>query len=435
MFEQQFYPKNSLDIPLLRIPNPSLPKSHNQPKVLIVGAGIGGLMLGALLQKGGVDFEIFERAPVIKPLGSAMSMGANLRPLFIQLGIYEEFCAMGKPNIAMGLYDQNCEHLFSMDFIQRETILLLRQVAKERLHMGKKLVSFYEDDKGVTIHCADNTRYTGDILVGADGTYSTVRDHLYRTLKAKAQLPASDDTPLPFSCTCLVGQTVPLDPKEFPGANMEQEHSEFNFVIGKEEQYSWTTLTTKNNTICWFVAEYLDSDSTTSYATRQNAGWGPGAAEAMCDQVRHLQVPIPRDGRNMTVGNLIDISPKDSISKVILEEKVFDTWYGGRTVLLGDACHKINPSGGAGALNAMHDAATLVNWICSLESSSLRDLDYIFEEYRKERMPRIKEAFVVSRLLRDVGGKSVQVDAEMGLEEAHYQGHHRPVPGVLPAPG
>lgn len=41
----------------------------------------------------------------------------------------------------------------------------------------------------------------------------------------------------------------------------------------------------------------------------------------------------------MTVGNLIDISPKDSISKVILEEKVFDTWYGGRTVLLGDGMY------------------------------------------------------------------------------------------------
>ncbi|KAF9333061.1 hypothetical protein BG006_004049 [Podila minutissima] len=422
MNEQRLHPKSSLDIPLLHIPNPSLPQSHNRPKVLIVGAGIGGLMLGALLQKGGMDFEIFDRATVIKPLGSAMSMGANLRPLFIQLGIYEEFCALGKPNIGMGLYDQNCEHLFSMNFMERETIsgsreyiiarsvfysLLLRQVAKERLHMGKRVVSFYEDEKGVTIHCADSTRYTGDILVGADGTYSTVRDHLYKTLKAKAQLPASDDAPLPFSCTCLVGQTVPLDPKEFPGANMEQEHSEFNFIIGKEEQYSWTTLTTKNDTICWFVAEYLDSDSAISYATRQNAGWGPGAAEAMCEQVRHLQVPIPRNDRNMTVGDLIDMSPKDSISKVVLEEKVFDTWFGGRTVLLGDACHKINPSGGAGALNAMHDAATLANWIYSLESTSLRDLDYAFEEYRKERMPRIKEAFVVSRMLRDVGGKTL----------------------------
>lgn len=56
----------------------------------------------------------------------------------------------------------------------------------------------------------------------------------------------------------------------------------------------------------------------------------------MCDNVRHLKVPIRHEGKNLTVGDLIDMSPKDSISKVMMEEKVFDTWHGGRCVLLGD---------------------------------------------------------------------------------------------------
>lgn len=37
--------------------------------VLIVGAGLGGLLLGALLEKAGVPYNIFERATVVKPLG------------------------------------------------------------------------------------------------------------------------------------------------------------------------------------------------------------------------------------------------------------------------------------------------------------------------------------------------------------------------------
>lgn len=40
-----------------------------RPKVIIVGAGLGGVVLGALLEKAGVDFDVYERAPIVKPLG------------------------------------------------------------------------------------------------------------------------------------------------------------------------------------------------------------------------------------------------------------------------------------------------------------------------------------------------------------------------------
>jgi len=43
--------------------------TFKRPKVLIVGAGLGGVVLGALLEKAGVDFDVYERAPIVKPLG------------------------------------------------------------------------------------------------------------------------------------------------------------------------------------------------------------------------------------------------------------------------------------------------------------------------------------------------------------------------------
>lgn len=64
--------------------------------------------------------------------------------------------------------------------------------------------------------------------------------------------------------------------------------------------------------------------------------WGADAAEAMCEQVRDYKVPGGKDGRVLTLGDYIDRTPKSSIGKLMLEEKVFDTWYSGRTVLLGD---------------------------------------------------------------------------------------------------
>jgi cation diffusion facilitator CzcD-associated flavoprotein CzcO len=52
--------------------------TNEKPTVLIVGAGLGGLMLGALLEKSGVPYNIFERAASVKPLG--MSMVDTKRP-------------------------------------------------------------------------------------------------------------------------------------------------------------------------------------------------------------------------------------------------------------------------------------------------------------------------------------------------------------------
>ena len=72
----------------------------------------------------------------------------------------------------------------------------------------------------------------------------------------------------------------------------------------------------------------------------------------MCHEVYNF--PIPGGvGNNMELRDLFDFTPRELISKVVIEEKVFDTWFGGRTVLLGDACHKFNPSGTNRVLNGL----------------------------------------------------------------------------------
>ncbi|KAG0332009.1 hypothetical protein BG000_010411, partial [Podila horticola] len=48
-----------------------------KPKVLIVGAGLGGITLGILLERAGIPYEIFERAAEVKPLGSATEGGGT----------------------------------------------------------------------------------------------------------------------------------------------------------------------------------------------------------------------------------------------------------------------------------------------------------------------------------------------------------------------
>jgi len=96
--------------------------------------------------------------------------------------------------------------------------------------MNKKVLSFLQGENGVMIRCSDDSTYEGDILVGADGAYSAVRQHLYSVLKKETRLPASDEKPLPYKCVCLVGQTNILDPEEFPDLKLPL--GQFLSVIG-----------------------------------------------------------------------------------------------------------------------------------------------------------------------------------------------------------
>ncbi|KAF9299365.1 hypothetical protein BGZ88_009883 [Linnemannia elongata] len=117
----------------------------------------------------------------------------------------------------------------------------------------------------------------------------------------------------------------------------------------------------------------------------------------MCDETRDFPIPIGIDKK--TLGDLYDRTPKDLISKVMLEEKIFMTWFSGRTVLLGDACHKLHPAGGQGAMTAMHDAMALANLIYALPSNSIKDIHQLFTDYQSERLPFVTEAFNSSRTL------------------------------------
>ncbi|KAF9402266.1 hypothetical protein BGZ94_004980, partial [Podila epigama] len=283
--------------------------------------------------------------------------------------------------------------------------LLWRQVPKERIHLGKKILSYQQNEDQVTIHCSDGSEYDGDIVVGADGAYSAIRQQLYKEFKKKNKLPRSDDVPLPFSSVCLVGQTGVLDPEDFP--DMKKDTCQFYSILGVSNKCTWMTFTTKRNTMCWSVVQYLDKESSKENDAFRNSEWGPEAAEAMCKQVRHLAIPGGKDGETWTIGDLIDRTPKEFISKVMLEEKVFDTWYGGRTVLIGDACHKLNPSGGQGAMTAMHDAVALANWISTLESPTLSQLKTVFKQFVDERYPVAKEAFDSSQAISKSLGKSL----------------------------
>lgn len=114
--------------------------------------------------------------------------------------------------------------------------LLLRQIPRGRIYFGKKVLSMENGGNGVLIRCSDGYEADGDILVGADGAYSAVRQSLYEKLKKVNRLPPSDALPLPFSTVCLVAQTVPISPEEFPDLALGE--CQFRKYVNTKTMYS-----------------------------------------------------------------------------------------------------------------------------------------------------------------------------------------------------
>ncbi|KAF9390477.1 hypothetical protein CPC16_005062 [Podila verticillata] len=400
-------------------PSEEIPKPTNA-KVLIVGAGIGGLVLAALLEKAGIDYEVFERAKKVVPLGSAISLGANVMYFFEQLGIADKVIANAQYVDDGYQYNERLEvtchqiyryhaerYGYYSNIIARPVLydIIAELVPKEKIHMGKKVLRMLQNKDGVMISCWDNSTHHGDILVGADGAYSAVRQTLYAQLEEKGVLPKSDKEQLPFTNVCLVGTTNPLDVAKYPYVQGDKAY--FVNVIADKRPYSWVLFSTTGNRICWMVIEHLNSKSSKLNNSFRNTEWGPESAEQMIKEVRDFVLP-----GGCTLGEFIDQTPKEFTSKVMLEEKLFDTWFSGRTVLLGDSAHKMHPSAGLGAVSAIHDAVILASRLYHLPSTprdptlkvfeactKVDDVKAVFQAYKDERYPLCVQSYATSKQL------------------------------------
>ncbi|KAG0286956.1 hypothetical protein BGZ96_009050 [Linnemannia gamsii] len=353
------------------------------PTVVIVGAGIAGLMMGILLDKMNVPYTILERAPKVKPLGALMSFNGNILALFDQLGLLEEAMSISFKIHSTNLFDEKLNKLAEVNTKLYE--LIRKRVPEEKVLMNKKVTAIKKTPTGVEVSCSDDTTYAGHILIGADGAYSTVRQKLYSEMEEEGVLPVSDSKDLAMPYVCMVGTTTPRDPTKYPELKGPTTH--IHHIIGNGTPYSWTVITIPGNRFCWSVMQQITDPAEAKAQRFRNSEWGPEATESMIAAVRDY----PTTFGGGTLGDILDATPKDVVSKVMLEEKLFDTWHHGNTVLIGDAVHKMLPTSGQGAINAMQDAVVLANCIYDLEDLKPESLTAAFESYKQQRHGEAKK--------------------------------------------
>ncbi|KAF9114618.1 hypothetical protein BGX27_010283 [Mortierella sp. AM989] len=358
------------------------------PKILIAGAGIAGLTMAILLDRARIDYEIFERNDQIRSSGAATCLGFNVMPLMDQLGLLDELRSISKRVDGTTIFKEDMEVIREIRLRNNketngyETLvtsrdqfhaLLLSRVPKEKIRTSKKIVSLSQDSESVTITCADGSSYTGDILVGADGAYSGVRQALYAEIKKEGNLPKVDEEELISHYMSIMGTTDPLNPRNYEGLDDVESHCDT--IIGEERGLTWRYFTIPNNRISWRIDLQSSSMDPKLYEDWLNAEYNNFDITTVPEEWKDYSLAIMGD-----LKGLFENTPKETITKVVLEEKIYETWKHGRTVLIGD-----------GALNSILDAIVLANVIYEMPSSDQKYVTKALDEFYLERFPTTKK--------------------------------------------
>lgn len=108
--------------------------------------------------------------------------------------------------------------------------MMLNRIPSHKLSHGKKILRTEEEDNRIHLHFSDNTSYEADLLVGADGAYSTVRRSLYKHLDKQGLLPASDLEDFTLASINMVGVSEPKDLSKYP--ELKDDFCHFSIVVG-----------------------------------------------------------------------------------------------------------------------------------------------------------------------------------------------------------
>lgn len=150
-------------------------------RAIVIGGSLAGLFAGTLLRSIGWQVDVYERSPhTLDSRGGGVVLQPDVVEAFQRAGITNE-APLGV--VAHERYYLNRDGSIAQPMPMRQTLTswnllygsMRRHFPADHYHQGKNLTEITQDGTQVTAIFADGTHETGDLLVGADGSTSTIR--------------------------------------------------------------------------------------------------------------------------------------------------------------------------------------------------------------------------------------------------------------------
>ncbi|UXR71365.1 MULTISPECIES: FAD-dependent monooxygenase [unclassified Staphylococcus] len=348
-------------------------------KIGIVGAGIGGLTLAALLREQKHDVHIFERQDAIKEVGAGIGIGRNV---IEKLGDHD--LAKGIKNIGhllktTRMLDEQGEVISEMPFDEKTTnVTVLRQtlvetiasyVSEDMLHFNHEVTAVEGNETMARLHFRQQDSQTFDLVIGADGIHSIVR----QTVQPKAKVQYQG-----YTCFRVLVEDVP---------EIGQTADEY---WGSKGRFGIVPLL--DGKAYWFAA--INAKENDIEYKRYNKPYLQAYFNQYPEPVRHILDRQPETG--ILHHDIYDLKPLNTFV------------YQSRIVLLGDAAHATTPNMGQGAGQAMEDAIVLANVLGEYET-----LTEALKRYDKLRVKHtakvIKRSRKIGRIAQKQGGLTIRL--------------------------
>ncbi|KAJ5201507.1 uncharacterized protein N7498_006170 [Penicillium cinerascens] len=359
--------------------------------VVIVGGGIAGLTLAHCLLKNGINFVVLEsRGEVHAQDGAALGMLPNGARILDQLGIFDDLIEGVQPLRKCYFWSEDGEliaeddspvefekrHGYCSAFMDRQRVLekLYSKLGdhRDRVLVNKKTINVENLPDGIRIHCADGSVYEGDLVVGADGVRSIVRQSMWKSmdehgLQAEVE---KEKTTMISEYNCIFG-IAPATPGLNPG--------EIHRTYG--QGYSFLAVIGKEGRVWWFLF--------TKMSRKYNGSEIPRFKQSDMDEhvLPYLSTPVTRSVR------FSEIYERAFFRNMLaLEESLYKHWFYGRMVCIGDSVHKMTPNMGQGANSAIENCAMLANYLAKLTKSPAckpEDIRRCLQGWQTTVQPRI----------------------------------------------